>query len=255
MMAPERQRAILAHLADSGGMATGTLRARLGISAATLRRDVGSLAARGLLKRTHGGILPCDFSLREPPYEQKAARAATAKNRLGLAAAALLPTHGVVFVDGGTTCLEVGRVLLDRPKLQIFTNSVPLLALAGEARATLVGIGGTVRPISLALTGALAQSWLSHLRFDAAVLGCSGIDPAQGPATAELSDAALKTDVLRRARQRILVAHAEKWDQPATLTYSPWNAFTHIVTDRLLTREQRSVLSAAGVSLPRPISR
>ncbi len=251
MMAPERQRTILAHLADTGGVSTGELQTLIGASAATLRRDVDSLEERGLLKRTHGGILPCDFSLREPPYEEKATRAAAAKNRLGAAAASLVPTHGVVFIDGGTTCLEIGRAVLDRPKLQIFTNSVPLLALAGEARATLVGIGGVVRPVSLSLSGALAQSWLEHLRVDVAFVGCSGIHPEQGPATAELSDAALKTEVLRRARQRVLVAHAEKWDQPATLAYAPWSAFTHVVTDRSLTREQKAVLAGAGVTVAR----
>jgi len=250
-MAPERHRAILSLLAEAGSLETNDLQNRLQVSAATLRRDISSLANRGLLKRTHGGVLPCEFSLREPPFEQKAARAAGAKGRLGQKAAALLPMHGVVFIDGGTTCLEVGRALLDRPKLQIFTNSVPLLALAGEARAILVGIGGTVRPVSLALTGALAQSWLEHLSFDVAVVGCSGIQTDRGPATAELSDAALKAEVLRRARQRILVAHAGKWGQSSTLVYAPWKTFTSVVTDHILTIDQKSQLAAAGVGLPK----
>jgi DeoR family fructose operon transcriptional repressor len=251
MLAPERHRVILSLLADLGRLETNDLQSRLQVSPATLRRDIASLANRGLLKRTHGGVLPCEFSLREPPYEQKAARAANAKARLGHRAVALMPMHGVVFVDGGTTCLEVGRALLDRPKLQVFTNSVPLLALAGQARATLVGIGGTVRPLSLSLTGALAQSWLEHLNFDVAVVGCSGIQPDRGPATADLSDAALKAEVLRRARQRILVAHAGKWGQPATLVYAPWKAFTHVVTDHVLTHDQKSHLAAAGVGINR----
>jgi len=249
MIAPERQRAILALLADTGGLAAGELCARLRVSPATLRRDVAQLAERGLLQRTHGGVLPSNFSLGEPTYEQKANRATSAKSHLGRRVAALLPDHGVVFIDGGTTCLEAGRALLNRPKLQIFTNSVPLMALAGEAHAMVVGIGGMVRPLSLALTGALAQSWLEHLAFDAAVVGCSGIQTNQGPATAELSDAALKTEVLRRSRQRILVAHAAKWDQPAPLAFAPWKAFTHVVTDRVLSTEQKSLLSAAHANL------
>lgn len=249
MIAPERQRAILALLAETGGLAAGELCTRLRVSPATLRRDVTQLAERGLLRRTHGGVVPSDFSLGEPTYEQKANRATGAKGHLGRRAAALLPDHGVVFIDGGTTCLEVGRALLNRAKLQIFTNSVPLMALAGEARAMVVGIGGMVRPQSLALTGALAQSWLEHLAFDAAVVGCSGILAQQGPATAELSDAALKTEVLRRSRQRILVADAAKWDQLAPLSFAPWKAFTHVVTDRVLSTEQKSLLAAAHANL------
>lgn len=212
------------------------------------------MAGQGLLKRTHGGILPSDFSLHEPPFTQKAAHAATSKGRLGITAASLLPADGTVFIDSGTTCLEVGRALLDRPKLQIYTNSVPLLALAAEARAIVIALGGTVRPISMALTGALAQGWLQHLHFDAAVVGCSGIHPQKGPATTELTEASLKAEVLRRARQRVLVAHAEKWKRPAAVAYAPWSAFTHLVTDRVLTRDQKILLSSAGITLPKILS-
>jgi DeoR/GlpR family transcriptional regulator of sugar metabolism len=95
---------------------------------------------------------------------------------------------------------------LDRPRLRIFTNSVPLLALAGDARATLVAIGGEVRGLSLALTGAFALQWLENLRFDVAVIGASGIDAESGASTTETAEAGIKTQALRHATRRILVA-------------------------------------------------
>src|ERR1017187_9179141 len=104
--------------------------------------DVSELSCAGLATRTRGALLPHDFSLVEPPYPRKSEKAMTAKARLGRAAAALIPEMGTVFVDAGPTCLEVGRALLDRPALRIFTNSVPLLALASEARATVSAVGG-----------------------------------------------------------------------------------------------------------------
>jgi DeoR/GlpR family transcriptional regulator of sugar metabolism len=141
----------------------------------------------------------------------------------------------------------VGRALVERPALRIFTNSVPLLALAGDARATLSSIGGEVRRVSLALTGGLAQTWLENLRFDAAVIGASGIEIDSGASTTEVAEAAVKTEALRRARRRILVAHAEKWGRPAALRFAPWGAFTDFVTDRALSREERLALNAAQV--------
>ena len=83
--------------------------------------------------RARGALLPHDFSLVEPPFPRKSERAANAKVRLGRAAAALLPEEGTVFVDSGTTCLEVGRALLGRSALRICTNSVPLLSLAPKS--------------------------------------------------------------------------------------------------------------------------
>ena len=101
--------------------------------------------------------------------------------------------------------------------------------------------------MSLAMTGALAQRWLENLRFDAAVLGASGLDGAGGASTTEVAEAAVKTEVLRRSRRRILVAHAEKWGRPSALRFAPWGAFTDFVTDRVLSSADRTELNAARV--------
>jgi DeoR family transcriptional regulator, fructose operon transcriptional repressor len=247
MLAPERRRHILRLLGERGRLTAAEICSRLGVSAATARRDATELAGAGLAMRARGALLPHDFSLVEPPYSRKVERAVTAKVRLGRSAAALVPEEGTVFVDAGTTCLEVGRALLERPALRIFTNSVPLLALAGDARATLCAVGGEVRPVSLALTGGLAQRWLENLRFDVAVIGASGLDSASGASTTEVAEAGVKTEALRRARRRILVAHSEKWARPSALRFAPWAAFTDLVTDRALSREERAALGAAQV--------
>jgi DeoR/GlpR family transcriptional regulator of sugar metabolism len=249
MLGPERHRQILRLLAERGRLTSAEVRSRLGVSSATARRDFGAIAGAGLAMRARGALLPHDFSLVEPPYTRKSERAVNAKARLGRAAAALLPEVGTVFVDAGTTCLEVGRALLERPALRIFTNSVPLLALAGGALATLSSIGGEVRPVSLALTGALAQSWLENLRFDAVVVGASGLDASAGASTTEVAEAAVKAEALRRSRRRVLVAHAEKWGRPSAVRFAPWGAFTDLVTDRILTRDERAALAEARVRL------
>lgn len=244
MLAPERRRHLLRLLGERGRLTAAEMCSRLGVSAATARRDAAELAVAGLATRARGALLPHDFSLVEPPYSRKRERAVHAKVRLGQAAAAFVPEEGTVFVDAGTTCLEAGRALLDRPALRIYTNSVPLLALAGGARATVSAIGGEVRPISLALTGALAQRWLENLRFDVAILGASGLDASAGASTTELAEAAVKTEAVRRARRSILVAHSEKWGRASAMRFAPWSAFSDFVTDRALSREDRSALNA-----------
>ena len=222
MLAPERHRQILRLLTERGRLTAAEIRSRLGVSAATARRDCTEIADAGLAMRARGALLPHDFSLVEPPFSRKSEKAVTAKVRLGRAAAALLPEDGTVFVDSGTTCLEVGRALLERPALRICTNSVPLLALAGESRATLSAVGGDVRPMSLAMTGALAQAWLENLRFDAAVVGASGLDATSGASTTEVSEAAVKTEVLRRSRRRMSSwLTPRKWGRPSALEVRP----------------------------------
>lgn len=247
VLAAQRHRSILRLLNERGRLTLREIESRLGISAATVRRDARHLAATGLVQRVHGGLLPPDFSLSEPAFPRKAEKAASAKARLAAAAAALLPETGTIFIDAGTTCLEVGRVALDRSGLKIVTNSIPLLALAPDGRAALTAIGGEVRAPSLALTGALSLQWLEQLRFDVAVIGASGLEADHGAFTTEIAESGLKAEALRRSRLRILVAHAEKWGRPAAFRYAPWSAFHHFITDKVLSRDERATLSKAGV--------
>lgn len=247
MLTAERHRAILRLLAEQGRITVAEIAQRFDISHATARRDAVFLADAGKAARAHGGLLPANFFRSEPHFRAKADRQMGIKARIARKAAEILPHEGNIFVDSGTTCLEVGRILIERPDLRVFTNSIPLLAHATQAQATLTAIGGEARKVSLALTGALAQTWLSHLRFDSAVVGASGLDLPTGAYTTEINEAAVKAEVLRRSTVRVLVADAEKWSRPAAVHFAPWSAFTAIVTNHQLPREARLKLAAENV--------
>lgn len=249
MLTDERHRAILRLLAENGRITVAEISERFEISPATARRDASLLADSGRAARSHGGLLPSKFFHVEPHFRAKSVQRPEHKARLARRAAVLLPHDGNVFVDAGTTCLEVGRLLLERPALNIFTNSIPLVHLGAESRATVISIGGEVRKVSLALTGALAQAWLTHLRFDAAVIGASSLDAATGAYTTELHEGAVKAEVLRRAKLRVLVVDATKWDQPTAIHFAPWSAFDLLVTTSDTSRESRQRLGAAKVKI------
>jgi DeoR family fructose operon transcriptional repressor len=249
MLTDERHRAILRLLAENGRVTVTEIAERFSVSTATARRDAVLLTDAGKATRSHGGLLPSKFFSTEPHFRAKAARHMGLKARLARKAVGLLPHEGNVFIDAGTTCLEVGRLLLDRPDLHVFTNSIPLVDQGAAARATVVSIGGEVRKVSLALTGALAQAWLAHLRFDAAVIGASGLDIATGAYTTELHEGAVKAEALRRAGLRLLVADAEKWDQPTAVHFAPWTAFNALVTNAQVSRDARLKLAAADVKI------
>lgn len=255
MLHVERHRQILRLLAERDRLTVGEIRSRLGVSGATARRDATALAQSGRARRVHGALLPLDFALDEPRYTRKAEKTLAGKVRLGRCVAQLLPEAGTVFIDAGSTALEVGRAVCDRPQLRLYTNSIPFLALASEARAPIVALGGEARPLSLALTGALTQHWLQNLRFDVAVIGASGLDPADGAFTTESTEAAVKSEVLRRSTRRILVATGEKWARPAALRFAPWESFSDLVTDYPFSRAERLALSRAGLRLHASLSR
>lgn len=248
MLTAERHRAILRLLSERGRVTISEIVQRFNVSAATARRDAVLLTDAGRAARSHGGLLPATFFEEESTPRPALARETGVKARLGRRAAELLPHEGNIFLDTGGTCLEVGRLLLERPELRIFTNSLAVLALAGDSRASLTVIGGEANRDSGALTGVFAQAWLEHLRFDVAVIGATGLD-ATGAHATDLGDVAVKTEVLRRATVRMLVADGEKWNQPGAVRFAPWRGLSQFVTTRDLPRGARIALAADKVTV------
>lgn len=249
VFAPERLRAIEKIVRQKGRLTIGELARHLDSSEITTRRDLRVLEANGKVVRAHGGVLHPEFFQTEPGFKRKAVEAVETKVVLAQKIAAALPTRGQIFIDAGTTCLEVGRLMVERKELTIVTNSIPLLQLGAEVGAKVISTGGEVRPVSLALVGALALDWLQALRFEVAVIGASGIDPVEGPSTTELSEALVKQVACSRARECFLLAHASKWGEPAAVTFAAWGRFNRFVTDAKLAPAEKSRLQRAGVAL------
>ena len=249
MFAQERQQKITELLERRRKIGVYDLQRELGVSPATLRRDLSHLQRIGKLVRTHGGVLHASFRTGEPAFERKIRAAAAAKAKIAVAAARLVPPNATLFIDAGTSTLELGRILLGRDDLTLFTNSLPLLNEPRSGKAALVSIGGEMRDISRALVGSLAMDWLRHLRFDFAFVGASGLDPADGACTTELMEAAIKKEIISRSRRAVLLADASKWAQSAPIRFAAWRDFSDFVTDQRPSRSRCEALARHRVQL------
>lgn len=230
MLAHERQKAILEALQRKPSLTIHELLTLIDASPATVRRDLTFMEKKGDLIRTHGGVVHSDHVAGEPTYDQRLRESPASKMAIAETAAALVPEGSTVFVDSGTTCLEVGRILLGREDLALFTNSSPLVNIPVRRKARLVCLGGELREISRAMVGGLALDWLSKLRFDIAFLGASGLS-WEGVSTTELSEAEVKRQALGRAKKRILLADGTKWEAPSAFLFAAWNSFDTWITD------------------------
>jgi DeoR/GlpR family transcriptional regulator of sugar metabolism len=252
MFTQERHRALLALLERRRRLSNDELLRALRVSPATLRRDLAELEAGRHLVRFHGGAAHPLYLRSEPSFEQRRGEAVAAKRAMAERAAALVPAQHTVFLDAGTSCLAVGRALMARRDLTLIVNSIAFAHEAREAAARILCTGGELRGVTSALVGGLALSWLEHLRADIAFLGASGLDD-EGPSTTELNEGAVKQALVRRARRRILVADAAKWNRPAAVRFCAWSALdVWITTDgvppaalRRIGRQGPRVLTAA----------
>lgn len=182
----------------------------LGVSQATVRRDLDELAAGGLVRRVHGGVVAVDEHPAEPHFEVKAAEAADEKDRIAARAVSLLAPEDTVYLDSGSTVLAAARLLHGWDRLTVVTNSIPVVVELAGRGPRLIVIGGEFRATSQALVGTLSRLTLESVHVNRAFLGSFAVSLEDGLTTTDPAEAFTKQLALQRATQVVLLADSRK---------------------------------------------
>ncbi|MEU8628993.1 DeoR/GlpR family DNA-binding transcription regulator [Streptomyces sp. NPDC048669] len=232
---------------DSGGATVQELAELTGASEMTIRRDLDTLAAQGVLERVRGGARTLLLRGEEPPFALRVHESVDAKRRIAAEISALVADGESVLLDSGTTCLEVARLLRERP-VTVMPLSLQAIHLFSEkpGPATLVVPGGQPRAAEGALTGPLTLASLAALRFDTAVIGCCGLSAADGLTAYNLDDAAVKKAGIAAARRTIVAADGGKLGRAAYACVGPSTLLHTLVTDTTAPADEVTALEGAG---------
>ncbi|GAA2410510.1 DeoR/GlpR family DNA-binding transcription regulator [Streptomyces glaucosporus] len=249
MASADRLRRITEAVREAGRVGVAELAELTGASEMTIRRDLETLAAQGVLERYRGGARSLLLRGEEPPFALRAQEGQEVKRRIAAEVAGLLADGESVVLDSGTTCLEVARALAHR-RLTVMPLSLHgANALTGSPHLTLLVPGGRPRPGELALTGPLTTASLAALRFDTAVIGCCGLTAAHGLTAYDLDDATVKRAAIEASRRVVAVAEAAKFSRTALAFVAPVSALHTVVTDAAAPDDETEALAAAGVTV------
>src|ERR1700721_1883483 len=95
----------------------------LGVTAATVRRDLAALEQDGVLVRSHGGaVSPISSTSFHPSYETLSHSHSGEKRAIAREAQRLVLDGETVFLEGSTTGYELARGLNQRNRLTVGTN-------------------------------------------------------------------------------------------------------------------------------------
>ena len=239
MTRAERLNAILELLSQQGRLDVEETARDLEVSAATVRRDLDSLAAQQVLTRTHGGAVS-NSTAYDLPLRYRTARHAPEKRRIAEAAGALVSPGMVVGVNGGTTTSEVVRGLATRPdlaeggegSLTVVTNALNIAnELTVRNHVKIVVTGGVARPSSYELIGPLAARILDEIALDVAFLGVDALDLETGAMAAHEGEAGINRLLAARARQVVVVTDSSKLGRRAFARICRLEEIDILVTD------------------------
>jgi DeoR family transcriptional regulator, aga operon transcriptional repressor len=248
MRQEERMGLILEELAAGGSVCVAEIAAKLGVSTASIRRDLQLLEKQRLLSRTHGGAV-ANSTAYELPLRYRGGRHREEKRRIAAAAAAHVAGDvASVGLTGGTTTTEVARRLADRQGLTVVTNALNIAAeLALRPDIKLIVTGGTARSESYELVGPLAEATLAGINLDLAVVGVDGITVAAGLTTHHDIEAHTNRVLIGRARHVIVVADGSKVGRLAFSRICDVGSVHELITDASAPAGELQRLADAGV--------
>lgn len=230
--AAQRQARLIDHLRVEVFADAQMLKDALGVSIATIRRDLNELEARGMLKRTHGGAAIIKQVTRDYMTPIREVTNAEEKSRIGAAAAELVADGDAVMIDSGTTSLQAAKRLAPRQSLTFVTNGTDTLAslTAGGAR-NIHFIGGDYVDLNRSMGGPMAADAVRRFSVDKAILSVTAVDVERGLiATLSPQIGAVQQAMIEVARTVIVVADHSKFDRAALSVITPIEEIDHIVT-------------------------
>lgn len=248
-LAPKRLEELRGILDQDRVVRVEELTEQLGVSSATIRRDLGELEKLGEVRRVYGGAVSTGGRLDEPVFDDKTSVAAAEKRRIAEAAAEYVKPNDTIFLDGGSTVLELARLLKDRTNISIVTNSLrAAVELAGRG-PRLILVGGELRRLAQTTVGPLTRFMIQELHVDKAFMGTIGLSLDEGVTTTDPAEAYTKELVMEHAREVILLADSSKAHKISFTRAGRLEKVRLLITDALFDRNLWKQLRKRGMEI------
>ncbi|NBB20388.1 DeoR family transcriptional regulator [Runella sp. CRIBMP] len=225
-----RKQIILKIVEEKGEAEVKELAQLIDTSEITIRRDLGQMAADGLIYRTHGGAMK--LSLVNPPvsFAQKSGVNAEKKEHICRLAAAEIHDGEVIFMDCGSTVFRLCPFIKNK-KIKVITNSLPVVYELMNTEVSINLIGGELDNERQAVHGVMATEHIQRYRANKAFLGVDGISAENGLSAGSEKEAEMTKAMAANALVTYLLCDSTKLGRNRYLTFAPLQLVDVLVTD------------------------
>ncbi len=249
MIPAERQRVILANLTGRGVMSIAELMDLLEVSHMTVRRDIQQLEKAGRVMSVSGGVKLPERIEFEPSHTLKSGIRQEQKMAIGRISAGMVPTGAVIYLDAGTTTLEIAHCLVARDDVLVVTNDFVIAAfLSTEGRCQLYHSGGQVERENQSCVGDATAEAITRFNFDLAFISASSWTISGISSPSELKRP-VKRAAVRNAARSVFVTDSSKYGVVGAFNILPLDALDVIVTDDGLSTSAVDAIRRLGVEV------
>jgi DeoR/GlpR family transcriptional regulator of sugar metabolism len=245
-----RREAILECLEQRSSLSYRELADRFQISSMTIRRDVDALCHRGLVMKAAGGVrrverLPPLF---ETPLASRLSIQRAEKRAIALAAVDLIAPGQTVYLDGGTSSVELAQRIANRcVNVTVLSNSTLIcMELGRSPKNAIIGIGGNYVPDNLCFVGPTAEDFARRYFVDIAFFSTKGLLPNEGTYESFEPTFRIKQILAGQCSRVVVLADHTKFGQRSLCKVLDISQIHTVVTDELTPVADRALLEQGG---------
>lgn len=225
-----RQQQIMERITFEGEVKITDLKEAFQVTEMTIRRDLEKLEEAGCIKRTFGGAI---FVGKDVALLERSGVSMEEKMRIGRAAAERIRPGESIFIDGGTTTLQIVRYLPSGMNITVVTNALNVASeLSGKHIPTLM-TGGMLLEATSSLIGPVAVQTLAGMAFNRIFLGSTGVNVEHGFSNSNIYEAEIKRTAIRQSQETNIVLDHTKFGSKVLFSFAPLSSVHRILTDRL----------------------
>jgi DeoR/GlpR family transcriptional regulator of sugar metabolism len=209
MLKKERQAFILHQVNLHNKVLSAGLSEEMQVSEDTVRRDLQELADEGRVIKVHGGALSHSFNYTGGSVEKIYAH--DLKKTIAQKAVSLIKDGMFVLTTGGTTILEIARMLPPQLKATFISGSIPaVLEYLRHPNIEVIVIGDKVSRNSKITVGGDAIAKIKQLKADLCLMGVNSIDPSHGITDNDWDVVQVKKAMIESSQKTVCLSISEK---------------------------------------------
>ncbi len=225
----KRQNLILNLVNTKRKVYSNELALELNVSEDTIRRDLNSLSAEGLINKVHGGAI--SKTQKYYSYNHNLIINNDKKELIAQKAMSLIEDDASMIISDGTTNLTFVRFLPNNIRATVYTYCLPIaMELANRPNIELFFLGGKINKNSLVTISLDVIQKISRLKVDFAFLGTGSITPA-GITEGSYEVASIKREFVTAADQTISLVTADKLDKKQSHIVCDIDEISTLITD------------------------
>ncbi|MCK5738626.1 DeoR/GlpR transcriptional regulator [bacterium] len=223
----------------------------LSVSRSTAVRDLDNLIELGLAQRTRGGVERITANMPTMPSDTNSLFNTVhvkEKQRISKKARSLLVPNSTLFIDGGTTTMQLCPLLKDS-NYRIITNSLPMASyLVYHSNLEVIMTGGLLHRHGRITIGPHAVEVVKSVHADWFIASVGGID-AKGLTNTDLLTVEIERQMMQQSQRNMLLVDHTKFGKKALTFFTDFDSVDIIITDRQPAPEIADRLKQSDVQL------